>query len=166
VVGVVLHLTKIRTRTHAANALSAASMLLMVVCSIKVQSVCAGSQNQAQPKPESSAPMVIQGRITAIHSALVTVKTPDAYPGGGPGIHAQFVVQGPTFEVDVSRARVLLPDGRGIDSLPLAVGDRVLMVLSSQDSRPLAPNVPGNVNHPYFASIVERIAVGDKVITH
>ena len=59
----------------------------------------------------------------------MTVKTPDGYPGG-PGVHAQFVTAGPTFRVDVSRARVLLPDGKQADELPLAVGDRVLMVLS------------------------------------
>lgn len=159
-------MAKTRTRTREANALLAASMLLMALCSVEVQGVSAGSQNQAHQKPESTVPLVIQGRITAIDGALVTVKTPDGYPGGGPGIHAQFVSRGPTFNVDVSRARVLLPDGKGIDSLPLAVGDRVLMVLSALGSKPLAPNVPANVNQTYFASIVERIVVGDKVITH
>ena len=55
-----------------------------------------------------------------------TVKTPDGYPGG-PGMHAQFVTAGPAFTVDISHARVLLPDGRQTDKRPLAVGDRVLM---------------------------------------
>ena len=158
-------MAKTRTRTREANALQAASMLLMVLCGVKAQGGSAGSQKQAQPKPEASALLVIQGRITSINGALVTVKTPDAYPGGGPGSHAQFVLRGATFQVDVSRARVLLPDGRGTDSGPLAVGDRVLMVLTAPDSRPIAPNVPVNVNQTYFATIVERIAV-DKVITH
>jgi len=158
-------MAKIRTRTRKANALLAASMLLMVLCSVKAQGVPAGSQNQAPPKPVSSTPLVIQGRITTIHGALVTVKTPDAYPGG-PGIHPQFVIGGPAFQVDISRARVLLPDGSRADTQPLAVGDRVLMVLSGPASGPPEPSHPGNINQTYFASTIERIVVGDKIITH
>jgi hypothetical protein len=93
---------------------------------------------------------------------LVTVKTPDGYPGG-PGGHAQFVIAGPTFRVDVSRARVLLPDGRQADKVPLAVGDRVLMVLTGPDP---GPPVPGSGSHTYYASIVERVIQSDKIVTH
>jgi len=93
------------------------------------------------------------------------VKTPDGYPGG-PGIHAQFVIGGPTFKVDVSRARVLLPDGMMVDTRPLAVGDRVLMVLSGPGSASPAPSGPGSINRTYFASTIERIADTDKVTTH
>jgi hypothetical protein len=90
------------------------------------------------------------------------VKTPDGYPGG-PGIHAQFVIAGPTFKVDISRARVLLPDGKQADKLPLAVGDHVLAVLSGESP---VPGSPPNVNRTYFASIIERVVQSDKIITH
>lgn len=93
----------------------------------------------------------------------MTLKTPDGYPGGGPGVHAQFVTAGPTFRVDVSRAHVLLPDGEQPDELPLAVGDRVLMVLSGPDSGSPAPGSPRKT---YFASIIERVVQSDTIITH
>jgi len=64
------------------------------------------------------------------------------------------------------RARALLSDGRRPDPLPLAVGDRVLMVLSAPDCGSNAPNGPANINPTYSASIVERLVVGDKVTTH
>ncbi len=99
--------------------------------------------------------LVIQGRITAIKGALVTVKTPDGYPGGGPGGHALFVKAGPTYKVEVSGARILLADGKQADKQPLAVGDRVLMVLSEPD-----------VNQTYVASLIERIVEGDKMTSH
>jgi predicted secreted protein len=60
----------------------------------------------------------------------------------------------------------LLPDGRRPDTQALAVGDRVLMVLSAPDSASNAPNIPANLNQTYSASIVERLVVGDKVVTH
>jgi hypothetical protein len=142
----------IRRRSRKIYAPLAASLLLMVLGSVKGREV-------------SSYPLVIQGRITTIQGALVTVKTPDGYPGG-PGIHAQFVTAGPTFKADVSRARVLLPDGKQADTLPLAVGDRVLMVLSRPDSGSPAPASPANVNQTYFASTIERIVLSDKIVTH
>ena len=112
---------------------------------------------QGQEIRAASEPIVIQGRITAIQDELVTVKTPDGYPGGGPGVHAQFVTAGPAFKVDISRARVLLPDGKQPDKLPLAIGDRVLIVLSGPTS---------GVDQSYSASIIERLVQGDKVATH
>jgi hypothetical protein len=140
-------------------------MLLMVLGSVKGREVPADSQTQVYRQPVSSEPLVIQGRITTMQGALATVKTPDGYPGG-PGIHAQVVIAGPTFKVDVSRARVLLPDGKQADRLPLTVGDRVLMVLSRPDSGSPAPGSPGNVDQTYFASTIERIVYSDKIITH
>jgi len=139
----------------------AAGMFLIVFGSVRGREVRADSQTPAHEQPVSAEPLVIQGRITIIQGALVTVKTPDAFPGG-PGVHAQFVVAGPAFRVDVSRARVLLPDGKQADTRPLAVGEEVLMVLS----RPHAPATPGNLNQTYSASTVERIAHGDRIITH
>jgi len=154
-----------RRGTRKIYAPLAASMFLIVLCAMKAQNVPAESQTQSHRKPASSDAVVIQGRITAIQDALATVKTPDGYPGG-PGIHAQLVIVGPTFKVDVSRARVLLPDGRQADTLPLAVGDRVLVVLSGPRSGSPEPSVPGNLNQTYFASVIERIAGSDKIITH
>jgi hypothetical protein len=155
----------IRRRSRKIYAPLAASLLLMVLGSVKGREVPANSQTQVYRQPVSSDPLVIQGRITTIQGALVTVKTPDGYPGG-PGIHAQFVTAGPTFKADVSRARVLLPDGKQADTLPLAVGDRVLMVLSRPDSGSPAPASPANVNQTYFASTIERIVLSDKIVTH
>lgn len=138
-----------------------ATMLLTELFS----TACGGaraSQLRAERQPTSSVLLVIQGRITEIQGSLVTVKTPDGYPGG-PGAHAQFVTAGPTFKVDVSRARLLLPDGRQADKVPLAVGDHVLAVITGPDSdSPL----PGSPSHTYVASIVERVIKGDKIITH
>jgi len=149
------------TRGRKIYAALAAVMLLMGLGSVKGREVRADSQTQ----PASSEPLVIQGRITGIQGALVTVKTPDGYPGG-PGVHAQFVIAGPTFKVDTSRARVLLPDGKQSDKLPLVVGDRVLMVLSGPDPGSPPPGSPGNVNQTYFASIIERIVQSDRITTH
>jgi hypothetical protein len=106
-------MAKIRTRTRNANALLAASMLLMVLCSVKAQGVPVGSQNQAQPKPVFSAPLVIQGRIATIRGALVTVKTPGAYTGG-PGIHAQFVIGGIPSRLMSLVAESCCPMGGGL----------------------------------------------------
>jgi hypothetical protein len=110
-------------------------------------------------------PLVIQGGITAILGALVTVKTPNGYPGGS-GPHALFVSAGPAFKVDVSHARVLLANGTQADKVPLAVGDRVVMVLSEPNSGPPATITPRELNLTYSALIVERIVAGDKLITH
>jgi hypothetical protein len=100
-----------------------------------------------------------------MQGGLATVKTPDNYPGG-PGIHPQFVIAGPTFKVDVSRARVLLPDGKQPDKRPLEVGDRVLMVLRESGSGSPQPSSPENISRTYFASVIERIANPDKIVTH
>ena len=143
----------------------AASMVVVAIGSVKGQEPRADSQTQLHRRPASSEPLVIQGRITAIQGTLLTVKTPDGYPGG-PGIHAQVVVGGPTFKVDVSRARVLLPDGRQTDTQPLAIGDRVLMVLSRTESESTAPLSPANVRQTYFASTIEHIECSGKIITH
>jgi hypothetical protein len=97
---------------------------------------------QEQRKPPNACEMfVIQGRITAMEGYQVTVKAPDAFPGGV-GIHPQFVIEGPDLKVDVSHARMLLPDGWQPDRRPLAVGDRVLMVLIRPHKRPPGPGGP------------------------
>ena len=144
----------------------AVTMLLTAVCSVTGYEVRAESQDQAHRQTTSSEPLVIQGRITGIQGTLVTVKTPDGYPGGGPGGHAQFVTAGPTFRVDVSRARVLMPDGKQADQVPLAVGDRVVMVLSQPDSGSPTPGSPQNVNQIYLASVVERVVQSGTITTH
>jgi hypothetical protein len=140
----------------------------MVIGGVKGREVRADSQTQVSRQPVSSDSLVIviQGRITAIQGALVTVKVPDGYPGG-PGIHPQVVTAGPTFKIDVSHARVLLPDGKQADAQPLAVGDRVLMVLRGPDSEGPAPlGKTANLDRTYFASTIERIVYNDKIVTH
>jgi hypothetical protein len=150
-------------RWRGSYALLGPTVLLTVLGAVKGQEV--PPEPQVYRQPVSSEPLVIQGRITTIQGALMTVKAPDGYPGG-PGIHAQFVTAGPTFKVDVSRARVLLPDGKQPDKLPLAVGDRVLMVLREPVSGSPESGSPGNINRTYSASIIERLTVTDKIITH
>jgi hypothetical protein len=105
---------------------------------------------------------VIQGRVTGIQDVLVTVKTPAGYPGRA-GVHAQFVTAGRIFTVDMSHARILLPDGKQVDKVPLAVGDRILMVLNGADT---GPSSPGNINRTYAASIIERIVQSDSIVSH
>jgi hypothetical protein len=137
--------------------------LLLTVAGSAMQ---ADSQSQVEREATSSVPLLIQGRVIAIEGILVTVKLPNGYPGG-PGIHAQFVRAGPTLKVDVSNARVLLPDGKQADKRPLAVGDQVVMVLSAENAGAAAP--PGslpNVSRTNIAAIIERIVQSDKVITH
>lgn len=132
--------------------------------------LCAYTQNNtAGPKtpprkPASCATVVIQGQITAIEGDLVTVKTPDAYPGTAKGIHAQFVTRGASFKADVSRARLLLPDGTQPDPQPLAVGEHVVMVLCGPPSSP-APE-PFAAQQKYVARIIERLLSNDKIMTH
>jgi len=159
----------LRKRNRKIYAPLAVSMLLMVIGGVKGREVRADSQTPVSRQHVSSDPLVIviQGGITAIQGTLVTVKVPDGYPGG-PGVHAQVVIAGPTFKVDVSHARVSLPDGKQADTQPLAVGDRVLMVLrGGPDSEGPAPlGKPANVNRTYFASTIERIVYSDKIVTH
>ena len=154
-------------RTRNLSASLAAGLLLATALSVaKAQEeVSRDSRAPVHRESDSAAPLVIQGRITSMEGALLTVKTPDGYPRG-PGGHPEFVLAGSTFKVDASRARVLLPDGRRADTEPLEVGDHVLIVLSSSDSSSPAPNFSVNIKRIYTASIVERLVVGDKVITH
>jgi hypothetical protein len=140
-------------------------MLLTALGSTESRGIQADSQPRTDRQPAPSERLVIQGRITGIQGDLVTVKTPDGYPGG-PGGHAQFVTAGPTYRVDVSRARVLLPDGKQADERPLAVGDRVLMVLSGPESESPVPGSRLNVSPICFASIIERVVQGDRIVTH
>ncbi|MGA8027754.1 MAG: hypothetical protein WB992_11460 [Bryobacteraceae bacterium] len=137
----------------------------MLAATVLLTGLASGRGREAQQQSASSEPLVIQGGITGIQGEVVTMKTPNAYPGGAGG-HPQYVVAGPTFKVDISRARVLLADGKQVDTRPLAVGDRVLMVLSGAESQPPAPVSPRNVNQTYFASIIERIAQSEKIVTH
>lgn len=152
----------IRGRSRSIYALLAATILLSTLSSMMGHEARANPQAQTQPEPAPSEPLVIQGRIAAIEDAIVMVKTPEGFPGARGG-HAQYVTAGPTFRIDISRARVLLPDGRQVDKVPPAVGDRVLVVLTGPD---LGPQGPGSVNRTYFASIVERIVQSDKIVTH
>ena len=155
----------IRRRTGRIYVPLAASMLVILLGKADARNVPANAQTQLHPKRSSSDALVIQGRITSIQGALVMVKTPDGYPGG-PGIHAQVVIAGPAFTVNVMRARVLLPDGKRADMLPLAVGDRVLMVLDGAGAGTPESGRSGNIDRTYFASTIERIADSDRIVTH
>jgi hypothetical protein len=146
-------------------ALLAATVFLMVLGSTETRGARVDSQPQVEPQRAPSEQLVVQGRITRIDGHFATLKTPDGYPGG-PGGHAQFVTAGPTFKVDVSHARVLLPDGKRVDKLPLAVGDRVIMVLSGKDVGPPGVASPPNAPSTYFASVIERVVQSDRIITH
>lgn len=152
----------IGTRSRTTSVLIRAVMLVGALGCLTEHEVRAASQNQVDRQPGSSEPFVIQGRITSIQGTVVMVKLPDGFPGG-PGGHPQFVTAGSLFRADVSHARVLLPDGKQNDKQPLAVGDRVLMVLTGPDS---GSAEPGRVSPMYSASIVERVVQGDKLITH
>lgn len=136
--------------------------MLLTSLYVRGREVRGNSQSQADRQPASSEPLVIQGRITGIQGTLVTVKVPNGYPGDKGG-HAQFVTAGPTVKVDVSHARALLPDGKQTDKVPLAIGDRVLMVLTGANT---GSAQPGSVSPTYYASIVERVVQGDKIMTH
>jgi hypothetical protein len=155
----------IRRHSRKSYALQAGAMLVVVLGSLSGRELWAYGQAQLPRQPASSEFLVIQGRITGIQGAIVTVKTPDGFPGG-PGVHAQFVISGPCFRVDVSRARVLLPDGKQEDKVPLAVGDRVLMVLEGSDSGSPASASRANTNQTYFASTIERIVQSDTIVSH
>jgi hypothetical protein len=155
----------IRRRSRWACKLRAVVILAIALGSLCGHEPRAYGQAQLPRQPVSSELLVIQGRITGIQGVVATVKTPDGFPGG-PGIHAQFVTSGPSFKVDVSRARVLLPDGKQTDKVPLAVGDRVLMVLNLPDSGPPVSFSPTNNNQIYFASTIERVVQSDTIVSH
>ena len=138
------------------------TIFLSALSGVMSREARANPQTQTQPESAAFEPLVIQGRIATIEGAIVTVKTPDGYPGERGG-HAQYVTAGPSFRIDISRARVLLADGRQVDKVPLAVGDRVLVLLTGPD---LGRQEPGSANRTYFASIVERIVQSDKIVTH
>jgi hypothetical protein len=99
-----------------------------------------------------------------VEGKQVSLKTPDVYPDGQ-GIRPQFVIEGRTFRVDVSRARIVLPDEKRPDTQPLKVGDRVLMVLNEPPPGPITPGTAA-LESQYFATIVERLACADNVTIH
>lgn len=157
-----MHPTTYRARTLKSGGPLTLILFLTVLCAYPQNNT--GGPKTPRPKPASCATVVIQGQITAIEGDLVTVKTPDAYPGTAKGIHAQFVTQGASFKADVSRARLLLPDGTQPDPQPLAVGEHVVMVLCGPSSSP-APE-PFAAQPKYVAKIIERLLTNDKITTH
>jgi hypothetical protein len=124
----------------------------------------AGATNESgagAPKDDCAGLRVIQGRITAIEGNVLTVKTPDSFPGGGPGMHAQFVMRGPEMRVDISAGRVLHPDGKQEDKQPMAVGERVVVVF--RETAGAGAETESAVRP---AAIVERVSTSDRVTTH
>ena len=111
----------------------------------------------APPGPQFT---LIQGRITALQGSLISVKTPDAYPRG-PGRRSLYVAAGPTFRVNIATARFLLADGQRTDPKPLAVGERVIVLLSMPYIQPpVTPRTPPSI---YAATVIERQAVADSI---
>lgn len=147
------------------GALLAATLLLTSIAEAQNRPKQADSQLNGALQPAAAEVTAIQGRITGIQGTVVTIKTPDGYPDRSGG-HAQFVTAGPTCRVDVSHARFLLPDGTRADKQPLAVGDRVLVVLNSPVSLQPVLGSPPNAGPPYFASIIERVVQSDRIVTH
>ena len=138
---------------------------LIAILSLFFGEIRAESSEHAHRTPASCTTLLIQGRIVAFEGSIVTVKTPDTYPGSGPGIHAQFVKLGSSFRLDISAAHILLPDGAQPDRQPLAVGNHVVAVLCGRPSNTVRPN-PSTFHITYHATIIERTEAGEKVITH
>lgn len=98
----------------------------------------------------SVPPMVIQGRVMAIHGTTITVRTPAQRPPCGAGqICPMYVIAGTTFVVDSSTATHEAANGRSIHDR-LAVGAQVVVVGTTTGS-----SVKGV--HRLRASVVERI---------
>ncbi len=102
----------------------------------------------------------------AVDGNTVTIKPPDAYPGGEGGVHAHFVVTGLPMRVDISHARTLFADGKQEDKRAFAVGEQVVVLLTSPRSGPPSPGTIANPNQVSAASVIERIETGDKMVTH
>jgi hypothetical protein len=149
----------------SANIRSRRGQILWLLAGGIVAGIAASGGNEMAAQEGSSAASsgdcsglrVVQGRITAIDGNFLSVKTPDGFPGGGPGIHAQFVTRGPEFRVDISAGRVLQPDGQQEDKQPLVVGERVVVVLHQSGEASGAT---------VTAAIVERVSTSDRVATH
>ena len=155
-------------RRRSRFSLGTVGLLLAGVSWLNAQVASPSADKRATGNSVSPRCWVIQGRITAVERTVLTVKTPDSYPGRG-GVRAQLVVAGLTLKVDASRARVLLPDGRRPDTAPLAVGDRVLIVMSAVDlksSQKGFKGIPGEEDQTYDALTIERLWIGDKSQTH
>jgi hypothetical protein len=149
---------KSKTGARSAWALLARITIALVLSGVAGQHRPAAAQTEG-PQKNDSTPLVIQGRIIAIQGNLLTLKTPDVYPGGK-GLRPQWVMSGPRFKIDVSHAKVFLADGRRIDKRPLAVGDRVLVVLKIPKEESSGPSALEQI---YSASVVERLVVADTV---
>jgi len=110
--------------------------------------------------------LVFQGRITTLKGNVISVKTPDDYPGTD-GIHSQAVGLGPTYKVAVPHGHVLFPDGKRPDTRPLAIGEYVLVVLQCE-SGPAAPpgGNPATKELAHSALIVERLVGAEKFVGH
>jgi hypothetical protein len=135
---------------------------LKLLAAAMVGAMAASGEKEAGaqvPAGDCSDLRVIQGRITAIEGSVLTVKTPDGFPGG-PGVHAQFVTRGPSFRINLAACRILHPDGQQDDRQPLAVGERVVVVFNQAQPGAEAGGTT------YAAAVVERVSTSDRVVTH
>jgi hypothetical protein len=150
--------TTVRRGPNALIERAALAILLALLSA--VVTIPAKTQTVSEARPAEFR--LVQGRITEISGSVVTLKMPDGYPGAT-GPHPQFVTAGPTLKVDVSHARFLLPDGEQPDKVPLSVGDRVVMIVSAHGSQATTER---HATTTYSASIIERVAQSDKMVTH
>jgi hypothetical protein len=135
---------------------------LVPFCVANAQKPCSAARHERC----SSVSLVIQGRITALDGNTLTIKPPDAYPGGEGGVHAHFVVAALPIRVDISHARILFADGKQEDKRAFAIGEQVVVLLTSPPSGPPSPGTIANRKQVSVACVIERIEAGDKIITH
>jgi hypothetical protein len=82
---------------------------------------------------------LLKGEVSAVDGSLATVKTADYGPGmsHGSGIHSQAIALGKSYLIDLSRARFQATDGTPVANQPLAVGDKVDMLVNSKPGSPV-----------------------------
>lgn len=108
--------------------------------------------------PVADVPVVIQGTVMKVSGRTATVKTPDSGPNCPPGTACpQFIILGPTFEVDF--ANVLFEDAAGtpITGQKLMVGEGVI-VAGRKSPAPAATGAPGRGLPTVVAQVIEVVA--------
>ncbi|MGB5960350.1 MAG: hypothetical protein WBG73_06795 [Coleofasciculaceae cyanobacterium] len=123
----------------------------------------------SQPLPTTPQLLVIQGKVQNIRNYIITVKTPDYFPYCPPNYACPAVMaQGPTFNVDISRAIFQSPTGKKMprrQRLKLQIGDAIVvagsLVVSSQRLKPNSGIVPqflkANIVSKAISSIPTRV---------
>lgn len=102
---------------------------------------------------------VIQGKITSVEGAVVTVLTPGAPAVPDPRAMAPRLPAAQVIRVNIAQAAFEEADGERIPAQPLAVGEAIIAVgrLSSLMSRPFAPRHIDEIT--LDAQVIEKILV-------